>query len=407
MTTTRARLGRLAACAAATLLFACAVQTVQAQTFPLLRTLNHPEPEDLDGFGSSVASTSQFLAVGAPYRIENGKLNAGAAYLMDVVSATRVFSYRNPDPQDYEYFGFRLGANNRRIMISEDGAILPNNIAGGAVHIFSASNGLRLFTINNPFPLEGGMFGFDTIAWGNNVMAGSQFQENANANSYGAAFLINPDRAQITRRIVNPITNTDTEFGVALARSLNRVLVGSPTASVGQTTAGIAYTVNVNKAQVDRVFFHPRADSNSEFGAAVAANLKFAAIGAPGDSNEANGAGAVYLFNIRTGQRVAILKNPTPDPGDAYGSALAFVGPYLIVGAPYDDLGALNGGIVYVYDTRDLRLLIGFTSNGPTTNQNFGYSICRVGFSLFAVGAPGTQVSGVEAGSVFIYDAAN
>ena len=94
------------------------------------------------------------------------------------------------------------------------------------------------------------------------------------------------------------------------------------------------------------------------FGESVASNYGNIAIGAPYQ----NGTGQVYLYDGVTAANAANstytygqlipqpFTDPNPELGDEFGASLAVVGNELVVGAPGSSLSGLGDGVVYVFD---------------------------------------------------------
>src|SRR4051794_4623482 len=74
--------------------------------------------------------------------------------------------------------------------------------------------------------------------------------------------------------------------------------------------------------------------SGAGFGQSVAVEGGLAAVGAPDADLGAYDSGVVKVFDSATGALLQVLVNPTPKPGDAFGSAVAISGTRVIVGAP-------------------------------------------------------------------------
>jgi hypothetical protein len=131
------------------------------------------------------------------------------------------------------------------------------------------------------------------------------------------------------------------------------VILGLVAVVVGLLLAQAAYAQPVQPDLGD--LLRPAdARSYDNFGAALALDGDWLAVGAPGvDLEGARNAGAVYLFQ-RTGDAWQELTRLLPDPAqfDArFGSALAMDGETLAVGAPYEhNPGSGNAsGAVYVF----------------------------------------------------------
>ncbi|PYK98802.1 MAG: hypothetical protein DME19_11100, partial [Verrucomicrobia bacterium] len=103
------------------------------------------------------------------------------------------------------------------------------------------------------------------------------------------------------------------------------------------------------------------------------------AVGAPfHDEPSAADAGAVYLFDGRTGALVGTFKKTAPVAGDQLGSSLALSGTQLLVGVPFDDTTATNAGAAWIFD---LASGTGAALPNPalSASANFGNSVSLSG----------------------------
>ena len=135
-----------------------------------------------------------------------------------------------------------------------------------------------------------------------------------------------------------------------------------------------------------------------QFGFAVAAVGGNLLVGAPNEDGGGPQGGTAYLFDGETGALLVTLGNPSPDPGDFFGAAVAAVGSTIVVGAPGDDTWYPDAGAVYVFDTAGT-LLTTILSPGPVFANAFGTSIASLGDDIL-VGSP--LHHGV--GAAFLFD---
>ncbi len=181
-------------------------------------------------------------------------------------------------------------------------------------------------------------------------------------------------------------------------------------------------------------------DTLDMFGDAVAAlgdldgdGFEDLAVGAPGDDDGAGAAGAVWILfldangSVRDQRKISNLGGGFSGAlaaGDAFGSALAFLGDLdgdgfeeLAVGAPGTDAGALNAGGVWILsllddgtvrDERRLDATTGSLAGAIDARDAFGESLAALGdlggdgTVELAVGAVGDELSGQGFGSVFV-----
>lgn len=88
--------------------------------------------------------------------------------------------------------------------------------------------------------------------------------------------------------------------------------------------------------------------ANSGFSIAVRGGL--AVVGAPFDDLGAIDAGVVKVFYATTGALLYLLPNPEPNQEDYFGWSVAIAGTRIIVGAFSDDTAATSAGSAYMYD---------------------------------------------------------
>lgn len=147
------------------------------------------------------------------------------------------------------------------------------------------------------------------------------------------------------------------------------------------------------------VYRNPSPEEGDRFGAAISGGVAgYVIVGVPGaDSGGVSDSGEAHLLLLdRSDPYLAILPNPDPGPGDAFGSSvrLEFAGLIdVLVGAPFDDPGGVtDSGSVYVYDLTPTGGAYRLTLNNPIPypGAKFGFAIDGSSLDRSAlIGAPG------------------
>lgn len=148
------------------------------------------------------------------------------------------------------------------------------------------------------------------------------------------------------------------------------------------------------------------AQFGGRLGYSCALEGKLAAMGAPGDDTGAQDAGVVKVFDATNGDLVHVLSNPTPAFGESFGNSIAMGGGRLIVGAPGDSTGASGAGIVYVYDlagANPTTPVLTIPNPAPANFDNFGSALALSGDRL-VVAAHMDDAGATDAGSVYVFD---
>lgn len=151
------------------------------------------------------------------------------------------------------------------------------------------------------------------------------------------------------------------------------------------------------------------ADSGDLFGHAVAVHGDFAIVGAPGDDEMGQNAGAAYVF-VSDGpngiwEEVTKLTAEDPGAGDVFGWAVAISGDYAVVGAKWDDWNGPGSGSAYVFfrNSRDVwSQQAKLTPSDPSGTDHFGFSVAMDG-RLIAVGAVNADQPNGTVGAMHVF----
>ena len=128
-----------------------------------------------------------------------------------------------------------------------------------------------------------------------------------------------------------------------------------------------------------------------------------ALIGANGDDENGENAGAAYIFTLIDEEWIFTQKLTAPDgaAGDNYGFSVAIYGEQAIVSAVWD---SEKRGSAYVYILLDGVWTIEgkFTAQGGNPDDQFGWSV-SIYNNTIAVGAFADDASGLDSGSVYVF----
>ena len=150
-------------------------------------------------------------------------------------------------------------------------------------------------------------------------------------------------------------------------------------------------------------FANPAGNDGDGFGEAVAAlGSDRVIIGAPGDDTGATNSGIVYLFDANR-NLLTTYYNPTPAMGDGFGASVAGLGSnHVIIGAPHDSVGATRAGAAYLFSASGA-LLTTFTNPTPAFAEEFGITVAAVGSDRVLVGAWGDNLGTISSGAAYLF----
>ncbi|QDV07331.1 hypothetical protein Poly30_28550 [Planctomycetes bacterium Poly30] len=152
---------------------------------------------------------------------------------------------------------------------------------------------------------------------------------------------------------------------------------------------------------------------SAQAGSSVSLSGTLAAIGSPFASGGlsapgTNGAGSVSLFEQSGGEwsLTTTLFSPNPEPEGQFGYDVAIEGDLLLVGAPFEDSGAVNSGRTYLYRRIGGAWTLTDTILELSQSQEsrFGHSVSVSGTRL-AISAIRSSFFGPSAGAAYFYRA--
>jgi hypothetical protein len=214
----------------------------------------------------------------------------------------------------------------------------------GIVKHFRRGDGELLRTLESPAPATGDRFGFSIAVAGTLIIVGAPGDDAAGVDS-GAAFVFDGATGAHLRTLHAPSPIPNAQFGFSVAARGDDIIVGAPFAGGAQADAGAAYLFDGASGDLLLTFTNDGAGGD-EFGAAVARAGNDVLVGAPRDSGVVDSAGAAFLFDGATGTRLNVFRGPQGGEGDLFGASVAPIGADVIIGAPF----AEGSGAVYRFD---------------------------------------------------------
>ncbi len=394
------------------------VKVFDSATGALLHILANPSPAVNDYFGYSVAISGTRVVVGVP-NDDTGTTDAGSAYVYDLSSGTPMMSVirlNNPGPAASDQFGYAVAIAGTRVVV---GAYRDDTGAGdaGSVYVYDLSSGtpaIPAVTLHNPSPAVFENFGYSVAIAGTRVVVGAPF-DSTGASGAGSAYVYNLSSGTPTipvSTLNHPSPAADDNFGISVAISGTRVVVGAPNDDTGATDAGSACVYDLSSgtpAVPVATFNNPGPAVNDQFGYSVAISGTRVVVGTWQDDTGAQDAGSAYVYDLSSGTPtvpVFTLNNPGPEPQDYFGYSVAISGTRAVVGAWKDETGAGDAGSAYVYDlSSGTPTIPAATLNnpGPAASDFFGWSVAISGTRV-VVGAWQDDAAAQDAGSVYVYD---
>lgn len=306
-----------------------------------------------DQFGYAVAIDGNTAVVGAPY----DDSEEGSVFVYEFNGLGWVFSQRLPaDPAAGDHFGAAVDIDGDHIVVGAPEDSVGGVQRGSAVVFERTPSGWAYLSELVPTSAAAGdRFGFSVAIYGTTVVVGAPRDDTLEADS-GAIYIFKEGSSTVKRTMTN--AEAGAEFGRAVDMYGNYMVAGAPFEdNAGGTNAGSAlmyYGDGVTPWTATGYVYAHDPQAQSAYGFAVATTGATTAVGAyTYDVGVLGGAGAVDVLR-RSGSGTSAtwpwaqtLTDSTPGTNQFFGERVAMKGSVLAVGAPWDDG---NLGSVHVYE---------------------------------------------------------
>ncbi|MBL9117694.1 MAG: FG-GAP repeat protein [Verrucomicrobiaceae bacterium] len=201
-------------------------------------------------------------------------------------------------------------------------------------------------------------------------------------------------------KLRSPSGSQGGSMGWALAGNEKWLLVGEPGNSSKAAGAGAVNVYEPKSGKLLRQIFATDAESGDQFGISVALSGNLAVVGAYFEDSLGAQAGAAYVFDVSTGKQLFKLTGSDSVAGDLFGRSTAVHGDRVLVGTtnPNNQRGA-----VYVFDATTGIEIRKLTADDAVDGDQFGQSLALNG-CLALIGAPGVDSPATNSGAVYVYD---
>ena len=349
---------------------------------------------------------SSYLAVGAP----QVNSRTGAAYVFDATDYTATPTKLVPSGLEAsDQFGYSIAATANQIVVAApfDDDQGDNT---GAVYVYDANNLSATPTKLAPSGLDPvDLFGNSVTATANQIVVGTSRDDDQGTNA-GAVYVYDANNlsATPTKLVPSGLGEYDT-FGVSVTATANQIVVGARGDDDQGENAGAVYVYDATNLSATPTKLAPSGlDAGDYFGMSVAATSNQIVVGAYQDDDRGDAAGAVYVYDATNLSATPTKLAPSGlDAGDYFGMSVAVTANQIVVGAFADDDQGNGAGAVYVYDATNLSATpTKLAPSGLGSGDSFGYSVTAT-TNQIVVAAQYDDDQGENAGAVYVYDATN
>ncbi|NEO54790.1 MAG: hypothetical protein F6K54_17905 [Okeania sp. SIO3B5] len=351
-----------------------------------------------DVFGYSVAVKGIYGLVGAPFK-DAPSQDSGAAYLWDLTTDRQLAKLIPPDSESGEQLGYAVALNQNSALVTAPYRDV-NGQDKGAAYLFSLDNirnRPKQFIVSNLKSED--LFGY-AAAMNEKYAVISAAYKDAEGIDSGVVYVFDVNTRKQLHKLIPSDASAGDLFGYTVAIEDDYALIGAPYKDEKGIDSGAIYIFDLETGQQLKKIIPNDGSAGDLFGFAVAVYDYYGLVSAGYDDPNGTDSGSVYLYDLGTGEQVRKIEPNDTQAGDVFGRSVAMTAEYNLIGAGYQDARALDAGSVYLLNDGTLTKLI---PSNPEAGDVFGYSVA-INEDFALISAPYTDEEGVDSGVVYILD---
>ena len=353
--------------------------------------------QTMEHFGNAVAIEGSYALVGAFHDGDND-LKAGSAYMFNRYTGAELYRIDDQAPEIGDIFAYDVAMEGSLAIIGKphDNDLGTNS---GSVLIHDVATGALIRTLYASDGDIGDHFG-NAVAISNGILIIGELEDQDNGKSSGSAFLFDANTGTQLFKLTPQDGKKRRQFGKSVSISGNIALAGS---GMPNTIPGSVYSYDVTTGLLIRKMMPSDGLPGDYFGNQIAQEGNIVVIGASGSDSAGNDAGAAYVFDVITGQELLKLQPSDIAPYDQFGYSVSLDGGIAAISALGETTNGIQSGAVYLFDVATGQELAKLTASDGAAFDLFGTDMTLNGTSLL-IGAKQDGDMGVESGSAYMFD---
>ncbi len=365
------------------------------------RTLPHDGLPDFSRLGWSVAVKRNHVLAGAPFATEDGKANAGCAFMADL---SQTWMVNGTESQGQ--LGARVAMSQTHMITTAPREDTGGKNDSGAAYMYrrKGRNWVLEQKITDPYPAVDNWFG-EACDLFRNTLAISAPASSGNNQHSGSLYIYERDGTSWQKKGHASGGRDNCYLGqeVAVGNGVVAMTSYRYRSALDATRSVVIYARNAEgNWRWQDVLYSPNGyGADMEFGSDMAFDGDILIVGASG-ANTDDGAAFLYKWNGND-WAIRVIISPTTDK-ERMGASVVAADGVVAIGSP--EYSSLKGRII-VYERDDVALENArfFYGPDPQNGDQFGSSIAiaEQGKTLL-IGARGREVEGLDrAGVVYVY----
>ncbi len=301
-----------------------------------------------ESFGYSVAVGCGRIVVGTPFYDIGALPSAGAAYIYDL-NGRYVGIITHPNADQNDQFGFSVAIGCGRIVVGSpyDRVYQPGNGEGSA-HIYNL-DGSYVGILTHPQMNRFDLFGYSVAVGSGRIVVGAP-DKGSLISGVGSAYVYNLSGTLIAD-LKHSSQSANDAFGASVAVGCGKIVVGCPEDDFDAfTDAGSAHIYDLSGTFVG-IVSDTTPTSSSLFGSSVSVGSGKIVVGCKNDNISAfAAAGSAHIYDLNA-TLVGVVTHPNASPVDQFGYSVAAGCDRVVVGSVSDDVGDFtDAGSVHIWE---------------------------------------------------------
>lgn len=361
--------------------------------------VSHPTPSSGDLFGKSVCISGNYAIIGAPNDDVDGVINQGSASIFRFNGEQWEFMQLLTDPAgaDSDLFGSSVAISGDYAAVGALQTNISGNIDQGAVSVFhfDGSNWIFVERLTDPAGEANDNFGISVAMTGNFIIVGS-YADDISFTDQGSAsiFQFDGNGWPFFQQLSHPAAAANDLFGRSVSISGNYAIVGAYADDVGSNAdqgSALVFQFDGSSWVFMQQLTDPAGAANDNFGNSVCISGDDIIVGVQSDDVTVTNQGSAFVFHYDGSVWTATdqLFEQTPATGEQFGNHVCISGNYAIVGESGDQM---NRGSATIFQRVGMgwQRLQYVTDPAIRLNDAFGSATSIDGISRrFIIGAQG------------------
>ena len=304
----------------------------------LIKILESPAGPDDSLFGRSVAIISEHIIVGDPYAPVRNLTHAGAIYVYNLTGSPQL-TVESPNPQENGGFGFSLSTDNQRLAVGEPAVFGFDANVTARVHVFDGVSDTLPRSFDEP-PLSSGYFGWSVALRGDTLAVGEPYTWYSSPSPGGTRGLLHLYSLNSTGNsltLKSPIGVGFGNFGFAVSIGEDVIAVGEVRGNANSTEMAGTVHLYTRGGEHLRTLYPQKPLIYGYFGVSLSVSERYILV---------NQKGSVYFYDHRGNLLFNISQGLTTG---AFGNDCVVDGELFAAGAYEFVDGVEGAGRVYLY----------------------------------------------------------